>query len=116
MEVFSATEIENKMPLEDYIENIPTPANTELDGAVVKLERRFELRNNKSTSVQCPKTGCNKKFDKLYNAKRHYITIHLRLKLWRCIKCLKTFTRYKNLAHHVKSVHLGIQVYELKKN
>ena len=57
--------------------------------------------------IPCTDPSCSKVFALEYNMQRHYKTVHLEQKPYKCITCGQLFQRNGNLKDHVDAVHLG---------
>lgn len=64
--------------------------------------KKFSFQNGK---VSCPHDMCEFQGISLQHLKRHYLCVHLKLKLHSCEKCEKSFARERSLRRHFASAH-----------
>lgn len=67
----------------------------------------LQNRKNKSLdSVQCT-TDCSSMFNHLGHARKHFLSVHLKLNCWKCRKCQTMYARRENLLIHISAFHFG---------
>ena len=65
---------------------------------------KLSFRNGKAA---CPMNSCDFRVDSLHSLKQHYRNVHLKLRMYACHECQKTFSRHLTLERHIDSAHKG---------
>jgi len=96
----------------DYIHNMDLNNEELLDEQIyqnseqhimAQFNEMIRNQKNKTGKLLCTINGCNKEFSSNFCLKRHYLTIHLGFKRFKCELCDRRFAQKQYLTEHINT-------------